>query len=661
MDIFKIALTGNPNSGKTTLFNKLTGSNHYVGNWPGVTVEKMEGRVPHKEHIIDVVDLPGIYSLSPYTLEEKIARTFILEQQPDVVLNIVDATTLERSLYLTLQLIELGRPVVVALNMMDEAEQRGMKIDVDVLSAELGVPVVPIIALRKKGIAQLMDMVVETHHNKDIYRPRQFAYSTAIEDKVSEVEQKLMLQGQYATNLRWLALKTLEGDPEIVALIPAEMRTMAGEVHQDLLADERYRLTGEIVRRAIAVNAVRDGYFLTDRIDRLAIHPYLGIPVFGAIMWTMFYLTFTVGGVLAEWVEAFFGGPLTSWAVAFLESLQVSDWLVSLIVDGVIGGVGGVLTFVPNIAIVFILISFLEDVGYMARAAYLMDHWMSKVGLNGKSFIPMVLGFGCNVPGIMSTRTIENEKDRLITILINPFMSCAARFPIYVLFASVFFPGRETLVTFSLYSLGIVMAFIFAFVFRKTIVPGQLSPLIMELPPYRFPLPVDLGIHVWEKVRGYLVKAGTVIFGASVILWFVLNFNGAGMAEISDSFGATIGRGLAPIFAPLGFGTWQNALSLLSGLVAKEIVVANTGILYGLSEAATLSEFAPVLIREFSRVGAYAFLVFVLLYTPCVGVIGVIRRETNSWRWTIFSVLYQFAVAWTAAVIVFQVGSRIFV
>ncbi len=660
MDIFKIALTGNPNSGKTTLFNKLTGSNHYVGNWPGVTVEKMEGRVQHNQHIMDLVDLPGIYSLSPYTLEEKIARSFILEEKPDVVLNIVDATTLERGLYLTLQLIELGRPVIVALNMMDEAEQRGMSIDSESLAVELSVPVVPIIALKKQGIDRLMDTVIQAHHGKEIYRPKRFPYSREIEEKVSEVEKMLLLHEKNDPNSRWLALKLLEGDPDVLENMPETLRRIAGSLHQDLLAEERYRITGDMVRRVVSTPPANSGYRLTDRIDRLAIHPYLGIPFFGVVMLFMFYLTFTVGGFLAGYVEAFFAGPISGAAVAVLNFLQVSDWLISLVVDGVIGGVGGVITFVPNIAIVFILISFLEDVGYMARVAYLMDNWMSKVGLNGKSFIPMILGFGCNVPAIMSTRSIENENDRLITILINPFMSCSARFPIYVLFTSVFFPGRETLVTFSLYLLGVLMAFVFAFIFRKTIVPGQLSPLIMELPPYRFPLVSDLGIHVWEKVKGYLVKAGTVIFGASIVLWFVLNFNTAGMTDISSSFGAAIGRAIAPVFAPLGFGSWQNALSLLSGIVAKEIVVANTAILYGLSEAAGLAEFAPILIREFSQVGAYAFMVFVLLYTPCVGVIGVIRRETNSWKWPIFSVVYQLAVAWVMAFVVFQVGTLLF-
>jgi ferrous iron transport protein B len=453
-----------------------------------------------------------------------------------------------------------------------------------------------------------------------------------------------------------MALRVLEGDSGSVGLSENEAKGIA--IHIDQLATERYGIINQLIEKVIKRGNGK-GFQHTDSVDQLVLHPILGLPIFGMIMWTMFYLTFTIGGFFAEYIDIFFSGLLSDWVSIALGTLGVSPWLESMVVNGVIGGVGGVLTFVPNIAIVFILISFLEDTGYMARAAYLMDHWMSKVGLNGRSFIPMVLGFGCNVPGIMSTRTIESEKDRMIAILINPFMSCAARFPVYVLFASVFFPGKETLVTFSLYMLGIMMAFVFASVFRKFFFAGEQTPLILEIPPYRLPLIQDLGIHVWEKVRGYLVKAGTVIFGASVVLWFILNFNAQGMTEIGTSFGATIGHFLAPVFTPLGFGSWQNALSLLSGIVAKEIVVANTAILYGLSEAAGLTEFAPVLINEFSAIGAYAFMVFVLLYTPCVGVIGVIRRETNSWGWTAFSVTYQLIVAWTAAMLVFQIGSRL--
>lgn len=658
MDIFKIALAGNPNSGKTTLFNALTGSNHYVGNWAGVTVEKREGRIQFSEHIMDIVDLPGIYSLSPYTLEEKISRDYIQNENPDVVLNIIDATALERNLYLTLQLIELGKPVVVALNMMDEAEKKNIHLDLEGLSAALGVPVVPIVALRKRGINELMDHVVKAHHAKASYKPRRFHYGDEVEAFIREVELKLPKGLKSGYDPRWIALKLYEHDIEVQKLVSPQ-KFDSGHDSPDRMADLRYKVIGEIISGTAGTRQVSFDP-LTDRVDRIILNPWLGLPIFGFIMWLMFYLTFSIGGIFADGIDVFFSEYLSVWTTSGLELLEVAPWLVSLVVDGVIGGVGGVLTFVPNIAIVFVMISLLEDTGYMARAAYLMDHWMTKVGLNGKTFIPMVLGFGCNVPAIMGTRTIENENDRLIAILINPFMSCGARFPVYVLFASVFFPGNETMVTFSLYILGILMAMAFALIFRKTLFRGEQSPFIMELPPYRFPKPSDLGIHVWEKVRGYLIKAGTVIFGASVVLWFILNFNMSGQVPITESFGAGVGHAIAPLFSPLGFGTWQNALSLVSGIIAKEIVVANTAILYGLSESAGAAEFGPVLSQAFSKVSAYAFMVFVLLYTPCVGVIGVIKRETNSWKWTGFSVLYQLVVAWTIAFVVYRVGTLIF-
>ena len=658
MDIFKIALAGNPNSGKTTLFNALTGSNHYVGNWAGVTVEKREGRIQFSEHIMDIVDLPGIYSLSPYTLEEKISRDYIQNENPDVVLNIIDATALERNLYLTLQLIELGKPVVVALNMMDEAEKKNIHLDLEGLTAALGVPVVPIVALRKRGLNELMDHVVKAHHAKASYKPRRFHYGDEVEAFIREVELKLPKGLKSGYDSRWIALKLYEHDIEVQKLVSPQ-KFDSGHDSPDRMADLRYKVIGEIIRGTAGTSQVSFDP-LTDRVDRIILNPWLGLPIFAFIMWLMFYLTFSIGGIFADGIDVFFSEYLSAWTTTGLELLEVAPWLVSLVVDGVIGGVGGVLTFVPNIAIVFVMISLLEDTGYMARAAYLMDHWMTKVGLNGKTFIPMVLGFGCNVPAIMGTRTIENENDRLIAILINPFMSCGARFPVYVLFASVFFPGNETMVTFSLYILGILMAMAFALIFRKTLFRGEQSPFIMELPPYRFPKPGDLGIHVWEKVRGYLIKAGTVIFGASVVLWFVLNFNMSGQVPITESFGAGVGHAIAPLLSPLGFGTWQNALSLVSGIIAKEIVVANTAILYGLSESAGAAEFGPVLSQAFSQVSAYAFMVFVLLYTPCVGVIGVIKRETNSWKWTGFSVMYQLVVAWTIAFVVYRVGTLIF-
>ncbi len=652
MNQLKVALVGNPNCGKTTLFNHLTGNNHYVGNWAGVTVEKKVGQVTIDKHLIEIVDLPGIYSLSPYTLEEKISRNYLLEDEAGLILNIVDSSYLERNLYLTLQLIETGKPVVLALNMMDEAEKKNIQIDTEDLSKRLGIPVVPISALKKKGIDELLRDILDVHHHETEYQCKQFEYNEAVEAFVKStvaLEQKPI-----GADKRWVALKVFEKDEEIATLSGIDIHLSPDEGEM-ILSDERYKKIAEIVNAAVDLSQIKKDHLMAS-LDRLLLNKLVGLPLFGLIMFIMFYLTFDLGGIFADMIDVFFSGSLSPFLSSSLTSLGVASWMQSLIVDGIVGGVGGILTFVPNIAILFIMISLLEDSGYMARVAYLMDFWMSKAGLNGKSFIPMILGFGCNVPAIMSTRSVENENDRLITILVNPFMSCGARFPVYVLFSGVFFPGNETLVTFSLYLLGIVVALFFAYVFRRTLFKGEETHFIMEFPPYRLPSLKSLVIHVWERVQGYLTKAGTVILGASIILWVVLNFNHTGMVPITESYGAAFGGWIAPIFKPLGFGNWQAALSLITGIVAKEIVVANMMIVYGMSDASSASELAVTMNQSFSQLTAYAFMVFVLLYTPCVGVIGVIKRETNSWKWTFFSVFYQFAAAWLVAFMVYRLG-----
>lgn len=656
----RIALVGNPNCGKTTLFNALTGANHYVGNWAGVTVEKREGITKHKEQTITITDLPGIYSISPYSIEEKITRNFIIEGQCDVVVNIVDASFLERNLFLSTQLLELERPMIIALNMMDEANKKGIEIDIDRLSKELGVPVVPIVARNNVGIDQLLNKILEVYDSSlNMKSNYEFSidYGEKFEAQISNVTKKLSAIDTGKYNLRWLAIKLIESDDELNEKF-SELE--AGDENFELyVTNRKYDFITNILKKCTKMP--KENYDeLSTKIDKYLLNRVIGIPLFAAMMTLVFYLTFNVGGIFQEILDNFFSVVVSGAVTSLLTRLDVASWMISLIVDGVIGGVGGVLTFVPNIAILFIAISLLEDSGYMARVAFLMDKWMSKVGLSGKTFIPMILGFGCNVPAIMGTRTLESENDRLLAILINPFMSCGARFPVYVLFVSVFFPNNQTLVMVSLYSLGVAMALVFAYIFRKTIFKGEQSPFIMELPPYRFPNLKTLTIHVWEKVKGYIVKAGTIIFGASVILWFVLNFNQTGMVEISDSFGASFGKIMAPIFAPLGFGNWQSALSLISGVAAKEIVIANMSILYGLGEGATTAQLASVLSGEFTKLSAYAFMVFVLLYTPCVAVIGVIKRETNSWKWTVFSVVYQLLVAWFMSMLVFQIGSLIF-
>lgn len=649
--MIQVALAGNPNCGKTTLFNYLTGANHYVGNWAGVTVEKREGHLKHKDVKINIVDLPGIYSLSPYSIEEKVARNYIVDDQPDVIVNIVDATYLERNLFLSTQLLEMKKPMVIALNMMDEAEKKGIKVNIAELSKRLGVPVIPIIALKGDGISELLDEILSLNKSKRI-NDFKIEYSKALEVEIESSIEKYSDQIPNHLPKRWVALKYLENDEEILERLSLEEHE---HDHEEDVISGKYTYISNLLSQIVVMPKNEED--MTDKVDNFLLNQWIGVPIFLAIMAGIFKLTFDIGGYFADYLDVLFNEVIGGAVSTLFNTLGVEMWLQSLVIDGIIGGVGGVLTFVPNIAILFFAITLLEDSGYMARVAYIMDRWMSKVGLSGKTFIPMILGFGCNVPAIMATRTLEDENDRLLAILINPFMSCGARLPVYVLFSAAFFPGNEFLVTFSLYTLGVVIAITMAFIFRRTLFRGEESHFILELPPYRIPSLKMLWTHVWERVRGYIVKAGTVIFAASIILWFVLNFNITGMSDLTNSFGAGIGKALVPFFKPLGFGSWQAALSLLTGVVAKEIVVANMLIVYGLGDGASATQFAQVLQGSFSQLSAYAFLVFVLLYTPCVGVIGVIKRETNSWKWTFFSVFYQLGIAWFVALLVYQIGS----
>lgn len=655
---YRIALAGNPNSGKTTLLNALTGTRHSVGNWPGVTVEKKEGQMRRGEDVVNLVDLPGIYSLSPYTLEERIARKYLLENRPDVVINLVDACNMERNLYLTMQLMELQIPMVIALNMMDEAEQKGYRISAEKMESFLGVPVVPVAAIEERGISRLLDKAIESAQDG---RKRDFGrvdYGTNLEHMIQKLEKEIVEHGiSQNAPARWIAIKALERDEELGSLTDhlSGRYLNVENNYTDEIANGKYRFIQKILQETLRKPSV-SAYALSDRIDSLMLHKWFGIPIFLGIMALVFKLTFDVGAVFVGWLDVFFSVILSDAVRNVLIGGGVAPWLIKLLVDGIIGGVGGVLTFTPNIAILFLAISLLEDSGYMARVAFLLDEGMQKLGLSGKSFIPMVLGFGCNVPGIMATRSLENEKDRLIAIMINPFMSCGARFPVYVLVASAFFPGYEAVVTYSLYLLGILVALGIAWGFRRILMGGEETHFIMELPTYRMPKLKFLGLHVWERVQGYLIKAGTVIFGASVVLWFLLNFNLSGPAEITDSFGALFGKATAPIFGPLGFGNWQASLSLFSGIIAKEIVVANMSIIYGIGSDPSAGAFYQAMSGTFTPLTAYVLLVFVLLYTPCVGVIGVIRRETNSWKWTAFSVFFQFGVAWIVSFVFYRVG-----
>ncbi|MCT4619431.1 MAG: ferrous iron transport protein B [Marinisporobacter sp.] len=668
-----IALAGNPNSGKTTLFNALTGARHSVGNWPGVTVEKKEGKLKHKNNEIITVDLPGTYSLSPYSLEEKIARNYIVDESPDVVVNIVDASNIERNLYLSMQLIELGKPVVIALNMLDVAQRRGYKIDHEKISKLLGVPVVPIIATQKKGIEKLLDTALNVAYGNIKYHLNEVNYGKDLEKKIEETIE--MLKGHVDIskfNLRWLALKVIEEDEEVLNELRLKPQASTDEIavtdeisleddYESIIADRRYTYISNIISKTVK-KPKDEGLTTSDKIDKVLTNKWLGLPIFAGLMYIVFWFTFNIGNIFLDLIDGWFG-TLGETVGTSIEGV-VAPWLQSLIVDGVIGGVGGVLTFVPNIVFLFIAISILEDSGYMARVAFIMDRAMRKIGLSGKAFIPMLMGFGCSVPAVMGTRTLENENDRLASILVVPFMSCGARAPIYILFAGVFFPGNESIVTFSLYVLGIIVAIICALIFKKTLFKGEQTPFVMELPPYKFPTFGSTGIAVWEKAKGYILRAGTIIFAASVLIWFILGFNFSGQVEMVDSIGAGIGKVAAPIFKPLGFGSWQAALSLITGLMAKEVVVSSMAVIYGLGEAVgeaamegDVLGFAGALkTAGFTSLSALSFMVFSLLYIPCLAVIGVIKRETNSWKWTGFSVGYTFVVAWVVSFLVYQVG-----
>ena len=675
-----IALAGNPNSGKTTLFNALTGSRHSVGNWPGVTVERKEGKVKYKEAEITAVDLPGTYSLSPYSIEEIVARNYIVEGNPDVVVNIVDASNLERNLYLTTQIIELGKPMVIALNMMDVAEKRGIKIDIDKLSKELGVPIVSVVATKNEGIKELLDTVVKVKSKIIDAIPNQIDYGPKAEAEITKTMAELKDNPKVDnTNLRWTALKVLEEDESILAKLgiepspDEEEMDLSGDIDFDLeddmeslIADKKYGYISKVVSKS--VKKPKEKLLTTsDKIDKVVTNRWLGLPIFGLLMYGVFTLTFGIGDLLIELIEGGFQS-LTEVIKGLLSSAGTAEWLQSLIGDGIIAGVGGVLSFLPGIIILFIAISLLEDSGYMARVAFIMDRAMRKIGLSGKAFVPLLMGFGCTVPAVMSARTLEDENDRLATILVSPFMSCGAKLPIYILFAGVFFPGNEANVVFSLYFLGVVVAILSALLFKKTIFKSKATPFVMELPPYRFPTLKTTGLSVWERVKGYIVRAGTIIFAASIVIWFITGFNFSGPVELQNSFGASIGRAIAPVFKPLGFGNWQTTLSLITGLLAKEVVISTMAIIYGLGgiigDAAIegdVSGFSSTLMSVgFNGISAYAFMVFTLLYTPCVAALGVIKRETNSWKWTGFSLVYQLLVAWGGAFLVYQIGNLIF-
>lgn len=657
----RVACVGNPNCGKTTLFNALTGAKLKVANWPGVTVEKVEGQTSYEGFSISLVDTPGIYSLTCYTIEEKVTRKCVMDDDIDVIINIVDASSLERNLYLTLQLLELGKPVVLALNMMDIVKERGMEIDLHRLPEMLGdIPVVPVSAARRTGLDILLHAVV--HHFEEGKNSEYILkYPETIENKLAKLE--VMMQANYPTHssVRWHAIKLLEDDEEVKEEHPITVTNVVDRSYEKEIIACKYAYIEKVVGEVLFYKSKKAA--TTDKVDRFLTNEWLGLPAFLCIMGVVFFLTFTVGdmlkGVFETGLELFSGGVRQT-----LCAVNTADWLISLVVDGIITGVGGILTFLPNIFILFLALAILEDSGYMSRVAYVMDSVMGRVGLSGKAFLPMILGFGCTVPAIMATRALETEHDRRKTMVITPFMSCSARLPIYVIFSEMFFPDCAGLVAFSFYLIGMVVAIVTALIINRAEKGKENDSLLIELPEYKRPNARTVCIYVWNKVKDYLTKAGTTIFLASIIIWFILNFGVNGMVESpAESFGAVIGRWLVPVLAPAGLGMWQIAVALISGISAKEVVVSSFSVLFGVANANSAEGMASIVANvqaqnpSFGPLNAYCLMLFCLLYVPCVAAIATIRKESGSLKFTFGLMAFQILLAWLAAVLVFQIGS----
>ncbi|WML57266.1 ferrous iron transport protein B [Neobacillus sp. PS2-9] len=660
----EIALIGNPNTGKTSLFNNLTGSYEYVGNWSGVTVEKKVG--VFKKNLGHLIDLPGVYTLNPLSKDEGVVTSFFLNESVDRLLNILDASQLERNLHLTLQLLEFEKPALIGLNMIDVANKRGIQIDYMKLSEILGVSVVPVVARSGKGCDKLVDVIgaksIQPTKKNLTY------YGKELEEAITAFSGELT--GKTNHSLRFLAVQYFEGNEYVKNYVngltnPQKLKAIMGKLESELqkqtdfksLTNFIYLKRKEVIEKIIAEVARKSDTVipLSEKIDSIVTNRYLGMPIFLLLMYFMFMLTFDwLGTPLSDVLDAFLTGPVTAGFEKVLGAIHASAFIHALIIEGLVAGVGGVLVFVPQIFILFFFISLLEDSGYMARVALVMDRIMESVGLNGKAFIPMMIGFGCNVPGIMAARTIETPRERLLTILLTPLMSCSARLPVYALFVGAFFAAHKAFVVLSLYVLGIVVALVLAKVFSTTLLKSETSLFVIELPPYRLPQFQSLWRSTWDKGKGFVRKAGTFIFAGSVFIWLLSYAGPKGLnVDMDHSFLAAIGNVIAPIFDPIGFGTWQASASLITGFLAKEAIISTMNIIYFVPNDAGLQ---ALLANYYTPLAAYSFMVFILLYIPCLATVATIYKETNSKKWTAFSMIYAFVIAYVLSLIIYQGG-----
>ena len=679
----KIALAGNPNCGKTTMFNGLTGSNQYVGNWPGVTVEKKEGKLKGNKDVI-ITDLPGIYSLSPYTMEEVVSRDYLIKDKPDAILDVVDSTNIERNLYLTTQLLELDSPVVIALNMIDVLKKKGDKIDVQKLSEELGVPIVETSALKEKGIKDAALKAVETAKNSK--KEDKVKFSSEVEKAILEVEEKL--PKDISSNLfRWYAIKLIERDKvvlENINLSDAEKKSIEEIISglekkfdddsESIITNERYNFITDIIKKCVKKSSGK--LTTSDKIDKIVTNKWLGIPIFLVVMWAIYFISVTtVGTWMTDWANDSLVAGIQDGVAGWLEGLGAHEVLVDCIVNGIIGGLGAILGFVPQMAILFLLLCIVEDCGYMVRIAFVMDRIFRKFGLSGKSFIPLLISSGCGVPGIMASKTIENDNDRRLTIMTATWVPCGAKLPVIALIAAVLIQKSQVVVSSMLapmiYVIGVLAVLLSAICLKKTKpFHGDAAPFVMELPQYHFPQPKTVLIHTWERLKGFIVKAGTILFLACIVLWFLSSYgfgeNGFGLVDAPDSIMAVIGNAIRWIFIPLGFGGenggWQAAAASITGFSAKEAIVGTMGVLANVSEELVEeADAVAVAVNTWfpSAISAFSFLLFNLLDSPCVAAIGVMSQELNSRKWFWFAILFQNLFAWFVSLSVYQIGTLI--